>query len=218
MARKPKSTNDETGSVGSESATATDNGLENGNTDNGIEAANSENEEPNGEGGEPAKPENFAPVIQKKRGRKPLTAEERERRAKEKLDKVAEEKTNTKPSTKSISRLAKLYQTGNSFVAMQMEAPEFVISDSEAETIAEPLAAVLQKWGISLDGGDNPYMQLVAAMISVYGMKTIAFTMRKASEAPKPAQANARVVPSNVTPFGTQARSVDFSLNQERTN
>lgn len=216
MARKSKSVNGEAASAGNESPGSAEIVPENGNTNNGIAGANSEIAETDGNGGEPAKPENDAPIVQKKRGRKPLTAEERERRAQEKLDKVASESATIKPSGKTVSRLSKLYMTANNFGAMRANAQEFVIDEKDAETIAEPLAAVLAKWGISLDGGDNPYMQLAAAMIGVYGLRTVAFTMRRASEAPKPAQAPARAAPSNVTPFGQPVSKVDFSLNQER--
>lgn len=215
MARKPKQVDGTASDTTDESGSGTGTAESAANENSGLGSDDNEIAEAIGNSGDVAKPENDAPIIvKKKRGRKPLSAEERERRAQEKLDNVAEAPIK-KPSAKSISTLAGLYVAGNNFVAMRSNAPEFVLNDKDGEIIAEPLSEVLAKWGIRLDGGDNPYLKLAGACIAVYGMRAVAFTMRRKTETPTPSPV-ARAVPTNVTPFGTPATKVDFSLNQEK--
>lgn len=211
MAKPAKLTNDETGSIGSESTELPDNGPGTVAADSGakIETGNGNDES----GSIGAKPETDAPAPPKrKRGRPPGTGAKAQT---PRVDKV-EAGTTRKPSTKGIQNLAGLYGLLNNTLAARANAPELVIDNSEAQMIAEPLAAVLAKWNIHLDGADNPYLQLGGTMLAVYSMKVMAMRqrimMQKAMTVPAQA-ARAESVPPN--PSGVQQRQYDFSAASE---
>lgn len=211
MAKSAKSIDGETNSPGSESGElpATEPGIV--ATDNGPEntvGSGEQQSEPIG-----ARPESDAPApAKRKRGRPPGTAAKAQT---VKLDKVASGKR--KPSSKGIENLAGVYGFASNTFAMRLKAPELVITDSEALTIANPMAEVLAEWGIHLDGAENPYLKLAASMMAVYAFKVMAFRQRVMTEkamTPPAANATERTPPN---PAGFQSRPIDFSAAASAT-
>lgn len=212
MAKPNKSVDGETNSPGNEVAEQLANGTGVVEPDNGPEnpiGSDQQQSEPIG-----ARPESDAPAPSKrKRGRPPGTGAKAQT---VKLDKVAPGKR--KPSSKGIENLAGLYGFASNTLAMRIKAPELVITDSEALTIANPFAEVLAEWGIHLDGAENPYLKLAASMMAVYAFKVMAFRQRVMTEkamTPPAANATERTPPN---PTGFQSRPIDFSAAQQATD
>ena len=207
MAKPVKSVDGETNGSGSESTELPNNGPGPIAADSGIKIeAGSGNDESGSIG---SKPETDAPApAKRKRGRQPGYSPKTKT---VRLDKV-EEGTTRKPSTKGIQNLAGLYGLLNNTLAARANAPELVIDNSEAQMIAEPMAAVLAKWNIHLDGADNPYLQLGGTMLAVYSMKVMAMRQRvmmQKAMTPQAQTARAESVPPN--PSGVSQRQYDFS-------
>jgi len=90
---------------------------------------------------------------------------------------------------------------------MGNNAPDFVIDDVEALTIADPLSGVLADWGIYMRGGDNKYLALMFAVAGVYAGRVITRVymggQRRAQRAREQAAEAAQAPPSN--PMGNPA-------------
>lgn len=72
------------------------------------------------------------------------------------------------------------------FFAMTQGEELWKIDEDEAKRVGEPLAEVLAEWGIRFDGIASPYARLIAASVSVYGVRAVMVAAKRKAAKPKP--------------------------------
>jgi hypothetical protein len=104
---------------------------------------------------------------------------------------------------------------------MRAKAIEFVIQEDEAKVIAEPLSEVLSKWGINFGSADNPYFRLGTALLTVYGMRVVSYSVKKKTLNQKPVveKPMSDNPVSNTVPVGMDFSALEaFDVEARRAN
>ena len=165
-----------------------------------VEADDKAEQEPRRRRGRP-RGENYKP-------RKPRAAST-DSASSEKVD-LGQSKPEKRPPTKEeIFALSKIYMLANNAIAASNNAKDFVITEQEAETIAEPLAECLAEWGIYVSGAGSPYAKLIVAGTTVYAGRVVGRMMvaqmqkqQRQQETPsRPSTPSSAIIPSPVISF-----------------
>jgi hypothetical protein len=118
--------------------------------------------------------------------------------------------TSRKATPKQIEFVAGFYRQSNNLVALNYKAPDFVISEQEAQAIAEPLADILAEYGLLGEAFQSPWLKLTLVACQVYGQRVI---MRVMMEKERLRQQSTQPATPQEAKVKEAFRTVDFGAD-----